>query len=362
MGSKQEIGEDAIKSILNLYGLEETFKEQKEYFNYQGEDGDGYVKIILSVFLQNGKRIVLKILHERGDLLADRAKIEKQSVFSAFMREHGIKTPVRYMANGKYCNEYIYKNIPCNVTVEDWCGEEITEINTEIAYKIGELMARMHILSLENHCEIGCGTRFSAAYWNDVDAFPQFCELCQNEHLDQEIVAQIKKLRDEKLEAIRAVWDTLPKAAVQGDISINNLVYNEEELIVFDYNNAGDEVLISDLVMEGLLTAYEMDLPDGTDPVCREQLFPALLRGYLSVRRLSREEAATAWLAYTLYHALWFSRIVYNEDSLQKLIQKEDYASANRLLRQMLVDMTEQDDGRFRLHFVRKDGLPANEI
>ena len=37
--------------------------------------------------------------------------------------------------------------------------------------RIGELMAHMHILSLENKCEIGCGTLFSAAYWNDVDAF-----------------------------------------------------------------------------------------------------------------------------------------------------------------------------------------------
>lgn len=351
MENKQDVLKDAIKSILQQYGFEETFKEQKEYISYDGEDGDGLVKIILSVLLESGKRVVIKILHEQEDLLAERNKIERQSAFSEFMQKHGIKTPTHYMSDGTYCSEYLYHGIPCNVTVEDWCGEEIKEIDTGISYKIGELMARMHSISLENHCEIGCGTLFSAAYWNDVDAFPRFCEIGKNEHLNQEIVEEIKKLHDEKLEAIRAVWDTLPKAAVQGDISINNLVYNEEGLIVFDYNNAGDEVLISDLVMEGLLTAYEMDLPDGTDPVCREQLFPALLSGYLSVRKLSREEAATAWLAYTLYHALWFSRIVYNEDSLQKLIQKEDYASANRLLRQMLVDMTEPDDGRFRLHF-----------
>ena len=140
----------------------------------------------------------------------------------------------------------------------------------------------------------------------------------------------------------------MPKAAVQGDISINNLVSGEDGLTVFDYNNAGDEVLISDLVMEGLLTAYEMDLPEGTDPVCREQFFPALLNGYLSVRKLSEEEATAAWLVYTLYHSLWFSRIVYNEDSLEKLVKKEDYASANRLLHQMLADMNEPDDGRFK--------------
>ena len=121
-----------------------------------------------------------------------------------------------------------------------------------------------------------------------------------------------------------------------------------EALLKMDYNNTGDEVLISDLVMEGLLTAYEMDLPEGTEPGCREQLFPALLKGYLSRRKLNREEADAAWTAYTLYHSLWFSRVLYNENSLEKLVKREDYISANRLLKQMLADMTEADDGRFR--------------
>ena len=346
MEEKKRVGEKEIRLILQLYGLDTDFSEQKEYISYHGEDGDGLVKVILSVLLENGQRVVMKILHEEDDLLADRAKIEKQSAFSECMREKGILTPKRYMAKGAYCHEYTYDGLPCNVTVEDWCGEEIMEINTDICYKIGELMARMHILSMENKCEIGCGTLFSAAYWND--SFEEFCEIGKNENLDQTIVNQIKKLHDEKLEAIRAVWDRLPKAAVQGDISINNLVYGEKELTVFDYNNAGDEVLISDLVMEGLLTAYEMDLPEGAEQSCREHFFPALLDGYLSIRTLSEEEAETAWIVYTLYHALWFSRVVYNEDSLEKLVQRGEYASANRLLTQMLADMTEPDDGRFR--------------
>lgn len=349
MGEQQKVPERVIHSILEQYGLDSPFREQREYINYNGNQGYHVVKVILSVLLEHGKRVVLKILHEEDDLNKERAKLEKQSAFSELMRQNGIKTPMRYMANGRYCNEYVYNNLPCHVTVEDWCGEEITEINTDLSYKIGELMARMHLISLENKWEIGCGTLFSAAYWNDVDAFPKFCEIGKNEHLDQTIVAQIKNLHDEKLEAIRAVWDRLPKAAVQGDLSINNLVYGKDELIVFDYNNAGDEVLISDLVMEGLLTAYEMDLPKGTDQSCRKQFFPAMLEGYLSIRMLSKEEANAAWIVYTLYHSLWFSRVLYQDDSLEKLVDKEDYAAANQLLAQMLADMTEQDDGRFRI-------------
>ena len=181
------------------------------------------------------------------------------------------------------------------VTVEDWCGEEITEINTDIAYEVGKLMARMHSLSLDQNCRIGHGTLFSAAYWNDVDVFPEFCEITKDEKLNREVVAQIKSLREEKLGYIRSLWDSLPNAAVQGDISINNLVRRDDGLTVFDYNNAGDEVLVSDLVMEGLLTAYEMDRPAGAPSGYEEQLFLSLLKGYLSLRPLSEAECNAAW-------------------------------------------------------------------
>lgn len=119
-------------------------------------------------------------------------------------------------------------------------------------------------------------------------------------------------------------------------------------MTVFDYNNAGDEVLISDLVLEGLLTAYEMDLPCGTPTTYREKIFPAFLEGYLSIRHLSEMESTIAWEVYTLYHGLWFTRVVYNDNSLEQLVKNGDYDAANNLLKQMLADMTETEDGRFR--------------
>ncbi len=339
------IENEHIESILTQFGFAPVFTDLKSYANTV--EDDGWMKIIFRVTLENGKMLVIKLLHEDKDLEAEHQKYEKQSAFSEAMRAHGIRTPVRHQTEGVYCIRYVYRDLPCIVAVEDWCGDEITEITVDIAYRIGELMARMHTISLENSCEIGHRTLFSAAYWNDVDAYPDFCEITADEKLDQSVAAQIKALHEEKLERIRAVWENLPKAAVQGDVSINNLVDSEDGLIVFDYNNAGDEVLISDLVMEGLLTAYGMDLPEGVPASYREKLFPAFLNGYLSVRPLSEAESEAAWEVYTLYHALWFTKIVYFDGSLQKHVESGNYDAANELLRQILVDMTEEDDGRF---------------
>lgn len=336
----------AAEAILKLYGFEEAFAVGQVYI--QNADRDDYFKLIFRVDTAGGGKLVVKLLHEDKNLQEEREKIENQCAFSEFLRKKGIRTPMRHRADGRYCNEFIFMEKPLNATLEDWCGEEITEITVETARRIGELMARMHVISLENECRIGCGTLFSAAYWNDVDVFQQFCELTKDKRLDQGTVDKIKALRGEKLKRLRSVWETLPKAAVQGDISINNLTDNGGGLTVFDYNNAGDEVLVSDLVLEGLLTAYEMELPAGTGEAYREGLFPALLKGYLSVRELSEAERAAAWDIYTLYHALWFTRIVYSGGSLEKLVQNEDFEAANRLLRRMLEDMSETDDGRFQ--------------
>lgn len=348
MENQSLIWESTVKSVLELYGFPRDVREQKVYINYNGEHGDGLLKVILSVCIGDDRRVVIKMLRESEGLDAERDKIERQSIFSEKMRSSGIRTPRRYMLNGRYCNQIEVNGRACNVTVEDWCGEELTLINPEIAFSIGSLMGRMHRISLENQYEIGCGTLFSAAYWNDVDAYSEFCRICEDCRLDQMLVEQIKANHDEKLDAIRSVWERLPKAAVQGDISINNLVWQDRVLTVFDYNNAGDEVLVSDLVLEGLLTAYEMDLPDGESKEFRENLFPAFLKGYLSVRRLSELEAETAWNIFTLYDALWFTKIVYQEDSLAEMVKRHEFDRANGLLRKILADLTKMDDGRFR--------------
>ena len=65
------------------------------------------------------------------------------------------------------------------------------------------------------------------------------------------------------------------------------------------------------------------------------------------MRALSEAEQRIGWEIYTLYHALWFTRVVYNEDSLEKLLQRGDLDGANALLRRMLDDITEPYDGRF---------------
>ena len=345
MDNKKTVEPEVIDGILRRYGFDERAVEQKPYIHYIGEDG--LLKLIFRVTLESGRMLVIKLVLEDEGQEKEQQKIESQSAFSEAMRSEGILTPMRHRAGDVFCTRYEYHGIACSVTVEDWCGEEITQISADTARQIGELMARMHTLSLKKGCHIGCGTLFSAAYWNDVDAYPLFCELCGNERIDQAAAERIMDLHDRKLERLRAIWAELPKAAVQGDISINNLSRSGDDLVVFDYNNAGDEVLVSDMVMEGLLTAYEMDLPEGVEPEYRRLLFPAFWEGYRAVRPLTELERAAAWEIYSIYNSMWFTKIQYDENSLQKLLERGEDDAANRLIARILADMSAEDDGRF---------------
>lgn len=339
-----------LNAVLARFGFPEASGEPTVFLHEEYEDG--FFKHIVGVTTADGRRLVLKFVHEFSDgklleLSEQREIWEKQCAFAMFLRENGVLTTRYYRANGQYCLETVCSGVPCTVTVEEYCGEEIREITESLAFRIGALVARIHALSLAHGYRIGCGTLFSAAERNDVDCMDRFRTLAKSEGLDLSVSEQIESEIDRKRAALIAEWDTLPKSAVQGDISVNNLIDTPDGLLVFDYNNAGDVVLVSDLVLEGLLTAYEMDLPNGVPASARERLFPAFLNGYLSVRQLTEAEQRVGWEIYSLYHALWFTRIVYNEDSLEQQIERGDLDGANAQLYRILADITEPDDGRF---------------
>ncbi len=334
---------EILKSILMQYGFSESPVNHEVFLRYTDERT---AKLIIGVTLTNGRRLVVKLMRDAETYREQGVITENQSAFSELLRAHGIRTPRRYQARGRYCIPTVMDDLPYHTTLEDFCGYELTEIRTDIAYKLGVLMARMHTISLDSGFCIGRRTIFNGAGDNDVGAYPDFCRICKEAELNQTVVTQIKELYEQKLARIRAQWTTLPTAATQGDLSINNLTMDKDgELTVFDYNIAGDEVLVSDMVLEGLFVAYQMDLPQGCSAAYRETIFPAFYEGYLSVRSLTEAECAVAWDLFTMYHALWGSRV----DELDILVSDGNHEQANELLMRIFSDLCALDDGRFRV-------------
>lgn len=321
-----KITKEHIQSILGKYNVTDQITTLNYFIEYYSESG---IKVIVKVNFTSRNSLIVKFIKDENYPHKD---IENQSVFSEHLRKNGILTPKRYISNGKHCiTESIDENA-LDITVEDYIGEEIKTIDFKSAYKIGELIAEMHIISLRDNCIIGADTIFNVTGYNEVSGFEKFCEIKNDSMLNQNLCNEINEIYNEKLNRIKSVWNTLPKCAVQGDISINNLTYKDSKLGIFDYNIAGDEVLVGDMILEGLLTAYEMDLGDTLTASERPELFKCFVKGYLSERILTEAEYSIAQDIYAICNALWFTRILYNENSLIKMLERKEYDNANKLL------------------------------
>lgn len=226
-------------------------------------------------------------------------------------------------------------NILVNVTVEDYLGDEIKAIDFNDAFKIGQLMARMHKISEKGNCHIGANTIFNIVGYNEVSGDDEFVKLGESNKIDSEMYLKIKKLYITKLNRVKSSWNKLPKFAVQGDISINNLTSIGEEIGIFDFNIAGDETLVGDMVLEGLLTANEMELAKGLTDKDRKEIFNCFFQGYISERPLLYDEKSILSEIYSISSALWFSKIEYAENSLTKLVERNEYDKVDILLNEI---------------------------
>ena len=320
-----------LQNALGYFGLYDEIKNLHKYLDIQQED---YFKIIMKVELETGNPLVIKVYSQTEGSTIEH---EQQGAFAEHLRRKGIPTPKRYAAGDQYCLDFKALTPKADIIVEQWCGECLQTINFSSAYEAGKLMAKMHTVSLRDNCSVSANTLFNAVDTNDVSGYSKFSELLAFGLPDETLSRGIVQKHNALLSNARELWDELPCCAVQGDISINNLSYVNDVLYVYDFNNAGNVVLVSDLVLEGLLTAYEMDLGKDLTEADRPALFKQFFQGYESIRPLSANERNAARYIYPAFDALWFSRIFDYSDpssdhSLERAVKTGHVDSVHEIL------------------------------
>lgn len=326
-----------INEILSLYNIQGQVSGIHNFIHYYDEKSVE-AKIICKVEFMNRDPLVVKLIKEREH---PSHKIESQSVFSEYIRGQGVLTSKRYASDGKYCVNYDLNSVEVDVTIEDFLGDELKAIDFTLCCKIGQLLGKIHRISEDGQCLIGSSTIFDFLGYNEVSGYTTFCELGEAGKIDTAIYLKITELYSKRIENVRRSWSKLPRFATQGDISINNLTYIGEDLGIFDYNIAGDATLIGDMVLEGLLTANEMDLVDGFTDNDRTELFMHFFEGYLTERPLSDDEKQVLSDIHSISSALWFTKIKYNENSLEKLVERKEYDRVGKVLEEIHSELSQ---------------------
>lgn len=328
--------EENIKEILELYDINRNIANINYLCEGYDDKDDLRIRVIAKVELCDKSSYIIKFVLEEEHPYK---LIEEQSRFSEGLRCLGINTAKRIKCGDKYCCLYSLGDSRLSVTVEEYLGEEIKEINENIVSEISSLMARMHMLSENNNYHLVNDTIWNL--WNDnsdiMRGYMKFkelrdkiIELDENNIEIYENILRVYKSRKDKISKLRP---SLPQYATQGDYSVNNLTYNNEEIGIFDYNIAGDEILVNDMIIEGLFVTKVMDLSEGLKDSDREELFKLFVKAYINIRKLTSDELNVINDLYAIVVPFWWERIIYNKNkSLVSIINNKDITKLNEFL------------------------------
>ena len=355
---------DIAAKLLAEYGISSIIEAVS---SCRSTDG----KTILKIDVEARPPLVLKLFDS-----ASRGweTTERQCVFIEHLRRNGIPTPEHYSRGGEYCLE---RNVLGNrvfVTLEDFCGETPERLDEVLARSAGELMARIHRISFRDNFKIGkpCESRAAAGFRAAYDKFVRLAKLAEDSQIKSvryphrlvrkpELFGEIIDIYKRRIAALDDIGGRLPHGAVHGDFSLNNFTLGQGayvgRLTLFGFDSAGDDMLLSDMLLTGLSLAYDSPVDEGVDRTC---MFAAFLDGYRSVCPLTHDEKVAACELFPAYNALSLSRIsicgTNNPDSLEAImLSGENCDAADRKLEEIYSLITADARQLFASELFTKD-------
>lgn len=333
------LSEQALASTLTAFGVRnkpkaitilQSTKEQDEKGNLSS------LRLIARLDFEGTPALVLRLVVAPGQ---PEVLLEQQATFCDFLYQEGIPCPRQHRAGGRYCLRIAIDGGEAWLAVEDFVAGEVSVLDEELIAWAGSLLGRMHSLSLAAGYKVGTATIFDIRSRNDIALFEDFYGLRSS--LPKQLLTLFHKveaacrLRHKK---VLAHLHSLPVCTVQGDLS--NLFLNEKGLGVFDFNNCGDVHPVSDLVLEGLMLARQMDYKKPWTPALGDSLFASFLQGYQRTRALSDAEKEIIPDIYALGCSLYMMQVKWGPDPLYHLLKSGKIIQAGQLLESMLAQIS----------------------
>lgn len=259
--------------------------------------------------------------------------IENQCAFSNLLRDNGIRTPFRLKANGHYCTSYTKNGLRMDVTIEEWVGEKPEHMTMDLFEQVGRTLGKSHRVSLEHGPEIGYSLLYDEVTTKDT-SYERIWKTTRHDFISPTDLKQILSLYEKRINIIKKNWTKLPRAAVQGDIySCNNFTVRNGTLVMFDFNLAGDEVLIGDMLLCWFRTIFDENMQEDLKNIRREDLWLRFIQAYQKERPFTEIEKQYLADAYALFGTLYYTKLlVYYVQTGQKLKAAERYRDTIRLL------------------------------
>ncbi|WP_432361828.1 phosphotransferase enzyme family protein [Sporosarcina sp. UB5] len=210
-------------------------------------------------------------------------------------------------------------------------GEEVKRLRLSHIREIGKLLGKQHAISSTTDFRFGVGTSWGMFGGNKTDAFGDYDEnelsyldlircIDKDETFEVELTT-VKELYQSRRSRLQEVWNSLPAGPVQGDLCPYNLLFQQDNISgVFDYNIAGDEVLLNECIGNAVFLAWHYDF-EGNET--SEERYDAYIDAYTSERPLSNREMEMVPHLFAIIRAFRYDRI---EEGIEKIKQGDGKA------------------------------------
>ncbi|WP_439874544.1 phosphotransferase enzyme family protein [Bacillus mycoides] len=268
----------------------------------------------------------------------------------AFIK-NGIPVSKRFQTTGGhyYLPAHSFE-IPFPITVEEWLpGREMEdqEVTKSLLHTLGRLLGTTHAVSEKHHIHFDYGTYWGMfggntsdepGIYDDIELEANNLKKCLQESvINQTLVDEVFTVFNEKRKQLYKVWSELPKGAVQGDLSPNNILLDDNGAFqsLIDFNIAGNEVFINHLAGEGIFLAYELMGDD------KDECFYEFLSAYMKERPLSKLEKETLSLIIQVVRPFRFRRT----QKVIQLMNEKRFTAVERELSTMLDLLQHEKEG-----------------
>ncbi|MFC4356279.1 phosphotransferase enzyme family protein [Chryseomicrobium palamuruense] len=240
----------------------------------------------------------------------DRQEVER---ICAFTNQLNLVIPTPFYEKMDSSHYTVERNHVVYTLERKLIGEEIEEVSDTHLTEIATALGTMHRFSLKNQLQLNRGTTWSlfggnaseelgdydeneVSFWECRDAF--------SEHpLFREVEAAYHHIRQD----LQNIWSELPLAATQGDFCYYNMVFENDKLTgLFDFNLAGDEVLINECLAVAVYHSWHAPYQGILSP---EERFTLFCDAYQRIRPWTEKESSVVPQLKALIRAFRYDRI-----------------------------------------------------
>lgn len=235
---------EQAQKILESYQVMEEIRGLEELVNIDYIQQEVRVVKYYSRIRTAGEAYILKLSHLPmcKDLV-----LEKQAVLSQRYREEGIATPKCYVCNGKYGSLHVVDGTEMFVLLEEDAGMPLEVFSQETVCQVAAILGKIHAISWENKWIFRKGSLYREVESGNTE-YLRLWQKSGTDRLPQELLQLFLEKYEKHIKQMKQQWKELPIATVQGDLYWMNLMKKGDKLMVIDYDRAGDEVLLSDLL------------------------------------------------------------------------------------------------------------------